>query len=63
VVEAGRPSYEFIEVVVEFLVEGGVIFGAFVFGVELFDGGDECFGDEDSAVGAEVAGGVGEGGE
>jgi hypothetical protein len=62
VVEARGPAYEFVEVAVELFVEGGVVPGPFVLGVELLDGGDECLGDEDSAVRPEVAGGVGNGG-
>ncbi len=61
-IESRGAADEIAEVVVEIFLEFGVGFGAGVFGFELSERGDEGFGDEDAAVGAEMASGVGEGG-
>ncbi|MFM1944508.1 MAG: hypothetical protein RI897_3490 [Verrucomicrobiota bacterium] len=58
VVEGGGASAEFLEVVGEFLLEGGVEGRSVVFFFEFGEGVDEGFGDVASAVGAEVALGV-----
>ncbi len=59
-VEGGGAAAEFAEVVVEFLLEGGVVVGLEVFGFEFLQGVHEGFRHEPAAVGSEVAGGVGE---
>ncbi len=58
VVERGGASAEFLEVVGEFFLEGGVEGSAVVFFLEFGERVDEGFGDVTSAVGAEVAEGV-----
>ena len=59
-IEGIGSAGELAEIIVEIAGEGWIGFGFGVMVLELFEGGDESFGDIDAAVGAEMAGGIGE---
>ena len=60
-IKSGGSADEIAKVIVGTALEIWIGFGFGVFGFELAKCGDESFRDVDAAVGAEMAGGVGEG--
>ena len=59
-IETGGAADEIAEIIIEFALEIWVGFCLGIFRFELVESGDKSFGNENAAVGAEMAGGIGQ---